>query len=207
MGCASCRRTWPTPSQRPRPASPAPRVRHLHAYACRIYVAPLPCKFRASMNSAISPRCVAFYPLPVRQASALPSCFLQTRSRPRKPLPSANSSPCRASRGLSPPSECALPGAPKKRQRAKHAALHKPPASGFGWFEWIKVQEPWHRIGPGPATRAGVFGGADAAAFSRARRTPALLHRAFPDQGQGSRAGLPADGGQPGNRRGAVAIK
>lgn len=33
---------------------------------------------------------------------------------PGKPLPSANSSPCRASRGLSPPSECALPGAPKK---------------------------------------------------------------------------------------------
>ncbi|MDE3021545.1 MAG: hypothetical protein KGI54_06765, partial [Pseudomonadota bacterium] len=34
---------------------------------------------------------------------------------PAKPLPSANSSPCRASRGLPPPSECALPGAPKKQ--------------------------------------------------------------------------------------------
>ena len=34
---------------------------------------------------------------------------------PAKPLPSANCSPCRASRGLSPPSECALPGAPKKK--------------------------------------------------------------------------------------------
>ncbi len=33
---------------------------------------------------------------------------------PAKPLPSANSSPCRASRGLSPPSRCALPGAPQK---------------------------------------------------------------------------------------------
>ncbi|MDE3023782.1 MAG: hypothetical protein KGI54_18355, partial [Pseudomonadota bacterium] len=33
---------------------------------------------------------------------------------PAKPLPSANSSPCRASRGLPPPSECALPGAPKE---------------------------------------------------------------------------------------------
>ena len=34
---------------------------------------------------------------------------------PRTPLPSANTSPCRVCRGLAPPSECALPGAPKKR--------------------------------------------------------------------------------------------
>src|ERR1700752_1632954 len=40
--------------------------------------------------------------------------FLQIRSRPRHPCRSANSTPCRVSRGLSPPSECALPGAPKK---------------------------------------------------------------------------------------------
>ncbi len=45
-----------------------------------------------------------------RFAIRLPS---DSRS-PAKPLPSANSSPCRASRGLSPPSGCALPGAPKK---------------------------------------------------------------------------------------------
>jgi len=42
--------------------------------------------------------------------------FLQIRSRPRHPCRSANSSPCRASRGLPPPSECALPGAPKKKR-------------------------------------------------------------------------------------------
>ena len=41
--------------------------------------------------------------------------FLQIRSYPRHPCRSANSSPCRASRGLSPPSECALTGAPRKR--------------------------------------------------------------------------------------------
>src|ERR1700746_1957906 len=41
--------------------------------------------------------------------------FLQIRSRPRHPCRSANSSPCRVSRGLSPPSECALPGAPKRK--------------------------------------------------------------------------------------------
>ena len=34
---------------------------------------------------------------------------------PAKPLPLANSSPCRVSRGLSPPSKCALPGARRKR--------------------------------------------------------------------------------------------
>jgi len=40
--------------------------------------------------------------------------FLQIRSHPRHPCRSANSSPCRASSGLAPPSLCALPGAPKK---------------------------------------------------------------------------------------------
>ena len=33
---------------------------------------------------------------------------------PETPLPSANPSPCRVGRGLSPPSRCALPGAPKE---------------------------------------------------------------------------------------------
>lgn len=33
---------------------------------------------------------------------------------PAEPLPSANSSPCRASRGRRPQGRCALPGAPKK---------------------------------------------------------------------------------------------
>ena len=45
--------------------------------------------------------------------------FLQIRGRPRHPCRSANSSPCRVSRGLSPPSKCALPGAPiKARDKA-----------------------------------------------------------------------------------------
>ena len=41
--------------------------------------------------------------------------FLQISSHPEHPCRSANSSPCRASRGLPPPSECALPGAPTKK--------------------------------------------------------------------------------------------
>jgi hypothetical protein len=49
--------------------------------------------------------------------------FLPIRSRPRHPCRSANSSPCRASGGLSPPSECALPGAPKKKASRDRDAL------------------------------------------------------------------------------------
>ncbi len=41
--------------------------------------------------------------------------FLQISTHPEHPCRSATPSTCRASRGLSPPSECALPGAPKKR--------------------------------------------------------------------------------------------
>ena len=41
--------------------------------------------------------------------------FLQIPSRDGHPCRSANTSPCRVCRGLSPPSECALPGAPKQR--------------------------------------------------------------------------------------------
>jgi len=48
----------------------------------------------------------------VRPALCHPASF-RPRS-PGLPLPSANASPCRASRGLPPPSGCALPGAPKK---------------------------------------------------------------------------------------------
>ena len=42
--------------------------------------------------------------------------FLQIPPRGGHPCRPANSSPCRACRGLSPPSGCALPGAPQKRQ-------------------------------------------------------------------------------------------
>jgi hypothetical protein len=42
--------------------------------------------------------------------------FLRIRSRPRHPCRSANTSPCRVCEGLSPPSRCALPGAPRKRR-------------------------------------------------------------------------------------------
>ena len=43
--------------------------------------------------------------------------FLRIPPRGGHPCCSANTSPCRVCRGLSPPSECALPGAPKKKAR------------------------------------------------------------------------------------------
>ena len=42
--------------------------------------------------------------------------FLQTPSRDGRPCRSANTSLCRACRGLPPPSECALPGAQIKKR-------------------------------------------------------------------------------------------
>jgi hypothetical protein len=60
--------------------------------------------------------------------------FLQIRSRPRHPCRSANSSPCRASRGLSPPSKCALPGAHRVGDGITPAALshHRTCGSAYG---------------------------------------------------------------------------
>jgi len=45
--------------------------------------------------------------------------FLQTPPRGGRPCRPASTSPCRACRGLEPPSVCALPGAQKKEQNAK----------------------------------------------------------------------------------------
>jgi hypothetical protein len=69
--------------------------------------------------------------------------FLQIRSRPRHPCRSANSSPCRVSRGLSPPSECALPGAPKKAAsfRRKPHTDHEPAIA----YSYITRSGSWQR--------------------------------------------------------------
>ena len=84
----------------------SPRVlrTHLHAYACRIYAASFRCQVSGfdefghltPMRRLISARLESGQRFAIR----LPS---DSRS-PAKPLPSANSSPCRASRGLSHPS-------------------------------------------------------------------------------------------------------
>jgi len=70
----------------------------------------------------LTPRC-RLYPLPVRRASALPPASFRPPSHPGRPCRAANTSPCRACRGLSPPRECALPGAQKaRRAHARRAA-------------------------------------------------------------------------------------
>ena len=107
-----------------RHACRSPRVlrTHLHAYACRIYVV----AFRTSMGFDDIGHLT-----PLRRLISA-SCssgqrfafgFLQISSRPEHPCRSANSSPCRASRGLSPPSKCALPGAPIKKPHVSMGLL------------------------------------------------------------------------------------
>ena len=92
-----CRLTFPTALRQRRSTSTAFRTRYraLHLLAC-------------SPRGSASIRFLFVAPaLCFRLPSDLGS--------PQEPLPSANASPCRVCRGLSPPSRCALPGAPKKR--------------------------------------------------------------------------------------------
>ena len=81
----------------------------------------LPYKYWALVISATSPGCAASS-ASSSSGQRFASGFPQVRSRPRHPCRAASSSPCRASRGLSPPSRCALPGAQKKAAPKKGAA-------------------------------------------------------------------------------------
>ena len=93
----------------------SPRVSrtHLRAYACRIYVAAL--RARTGLHRDW-PACPAAPPLSASYSSGQRFAFgfLPIPSRDEHRCRSANTSPCRVCRGLSPPSECALPGAPKQ---------------------------------------------------------------------------------------------
>src|SRR6185437_16732806 len=102
----------------------SPRVlrTHLPAYACRIYVA----AFRARIGLRIYwPAYPAAPPLSASCSSGqrFAFSFLQISPRGGHPCCSANTSPCRVCRGLSPPSECALPGAPTRRPPVRAASL------------------------------------------------------------------------------------
>src|SRR5208337_3742006 len=92
-----------------------PRVlrTYLHAYACRIYVTALPARTGLCVYWPAYP---AVPPLSASCSSGQRfACgFLQIPPRDEHPCRSANTSPCRVCRGLSPPSKCALPGAPRK---------------------------------------------------------------------------------------------
>src|SRR5215471_10901284 len=112
---------------------------HLPAYTCRIYVA----AFRASTGLPRDwPAHPAAPPLSASCSSGqrFAYCFLQIPSRDGHPCRSANTSPCRVWRGLSPPSECALPGRTKAKARTKSPRLHlrylttlQAPITGSSW--------------------------------------------------------------------------
>lgn len=117
MASADFWRFVPTPfdAGSPKATARSPRVlrTHLHAYAGRIYVT----AFRASTGLCIYwPAHPAVPPLSAACSSGqrFAYSFLQIPPRDRHPCRSANTSPCRVCRGLSPPSECALPGAPER---------------------------------------------------------------------------------------------
>ena len=111
----------------------SPRVlrTHIPAYACRIYAAVFHARMGFTDIGLLTPL-RRLYPLPVRQASAFG--FLPIPSRDGHRCRSANTSPCRVCRGLPPPSECALPGAPIKRERLGAPLDHRPPPQYFGTF-------------------------------------------------------------------------
>ena len=110
-GGSSQRLTTPV-AQRQVARSPRVLRTHFHAYACRIYIT----AFRASTglceNSHAHP---TLKPLSASCSSGqrFAYSFLQIPPRDGHPCRSANTSPCRVCRGLTPPSECALPGAPR----------------------------------------------------------------------------------------------
>src|SRR5579875_3567376 len=117
MPAADFWRLFPAPldAGSPRQTTRPPRVlrTHLHAYACRIYVT----VFRASIGlHRYAPAHPAVPPLSASCSSGqrFAYSFLQIPSRDGHPCRSANTSPCRVCRELSPPSKCALPGARRK---------------------------------------------------------------------------------------------
>ncbi|SPA15072.1 hypothetical protein CBM2633_A50728 [Cupriavidus taiwanensis] len=62
---------------------------------------------------------------------------------PGEPLPLANTSPCRVCRGLSPPSECALPGAPQKKTPAARQGFLL-----WAWPVWRRPARITRRLAP-----------------------------------------------------------
>ena len=103
----------------------SPRVlrTHFHAYACRIYVM----AFCASIGLRRFRTAYPAMPPRIRFLFVRPAICLGLPSdsqSPAKPLPLASTSPCRVCGGLSPLSERALPGAPKKN----------PQGAGFSFY-------------------------------------------------------------------------
>src|SRR5579864_235629 len=104
---------------------------HLPAYACRIYVAAF--RARTGLHKDL-PAYPAAPPLSASCSSGqrFACSFLPIPSRDGHRCRSANTSPCRVCRGLSPPSECALPGAQMKSAGGFPPALRHAELPEFG---------------------------------------------------------------------------
>ena len=119
--------------------SPRVLLTHLHAYACRIYVT----AFRASTGLCIYwPAHPAVPPLSASCSSGqrFAYSFLQIPPRDGHPCRSANTSPCRVFRGLSLPSECALPGAQKRTGRPARR-VSDGLGNGLSLPKWLRGQD------------------------------------------------------------------
>jgi hypothetical protein len=149
MASADFWRSFPTPRDAGSTwqTTRSPRVwrTHLPAYACRIYVA----AFRARIGLCIYwPAYPAAPPLSASCSSGqrFAYSFLQIPPRDGHPCRSANTSPCRVCRGLSPPSECALPGAPRKRPPiAGWPQENQPQESAIAAWWWPRLAW-WPRV-------------------------------------------------------------
>jgi hypothetical protein len=114
----------------------------------------VPCMYRALHFFACSPRCSAS----IRFLFVRPALCLRLppdSQSPATPLPSANTSPCRVCRGLSPPSECALPGAQSGRGRGYPRRPPTPPYVRFRIRRFMRHAggaARYRAATPGPAT-------------------------------------------------------
>jgi len=114
--------TLSLPSQRRRQISPGNA--HPPSRLCPLHIRPpLPCRYWTLSLFALSSRCGRLLCSSCSSGQRFACGFLQIPPRDGHPCRPADSSPCRACRGLSPPSGCALPGA--RKQRA--AVCRQPP--------------------------------------------------------------------------------
>ena len=93
----------------------SPGNAHPPSRLCPLHLQPpLPCRYWTLKIYAISSRCDRLLCSFCSSGQRFACGFLRIPPRDGHPCRPANSSPCRACRGLSPPSGCALPGAQKK---------------------------------------------------------------------------------------------
>ena len=95
----------------------SPGNAHPPSRLCPLHIRPhLPCRYWTLSLMALSSRCVCLLCGFCSSGQRFACGFLRIPPHDGHPCRPANSSPCRACRGLSPPSRCALPGAPSAKK-------------------------------------------------------------------------------------------